>query len=48
MQKIRSIWRAPFFPDKQIIKALDVKIVLPGYGDFGAVYYAGRSYYQNT
>ncbi len=44
---------AYFVPDKQTIRALtdavkrgvDVKIILPGYSDLGASFYAGRSHY---
>ena len=44
---------AYFVPDKQIVKALtdaakrgvDVKIIVPGYSDLGAAFYAGRSHY---
>jgi cardiolipin synthase len=47
---------SPYFvPDEQIVKALtdaaergvDVKIILPGAGDSGLVFYAGRSYYTS-
>ena len=54
-EKTVCLTMAYFVPDPQTIEILqaaarrgvDVKLILPGFSDFGAVFHAGRSHYSN-